>query len=62
MSGSVLTRPVKTVVVIGAGPSGLTAARRLKEAGLEVTVFERRSRIGGLWYVQSGAAETARIA
>ena len=36
-----------TVVVLGAGASGLGAAGRLTDAGFEVTVLEARNRIGG---------------
>lgn len=38
---------VTNVVVVGAGVAGLTAARALRLAGLEVLVVEARDRIGG---------------
>ena len=37
----------RDVVVIGAGPAGLMAARTLKKAGRSVAVLEARSRVGG---------------
>jgi len=35
------------VIIVGAGPSGLSAARKLAKAGLKTIVFERRLSFGG---------------
>lgn len=40
---------VRRVAVIGAGSGGLCAAKNLLAGGLEVSVFELGSRVGGLW-------------
>ncbi len=40
---------MKKVCVIGAGSSGITAAKALKEGGLDFDVFEKGSKIGGNW-------------
>ncbi|MGQ0630999.1 MAG: FAD-dependent oxidoreductase [Sporichthyaceae bacterium] len=39
-----------SVIVIGAGMSGLLAAHRLRQAGLEVTVLEKNPGLGGTWF------------
>ncbi|WP_405868555.1 alpha/beta fold hydrolase [Streptomyces sp. NBC_00005] len=41
------TAPARRVVVVGAGPSGLTVARELERAGHRVTVLEARESVAG---------------
>ena len=41
--------PLPTACIIGAGSSGIGAARRLKEAGIAFDVFEKSDRVGGNW-------------
>lgn len=38
------------VCVIGAGPSGLTTIKQLRDEGHDVTCFEQDDGIGGIWY------------
>ena len=44
------------VLVIGAGPAGLAAARDLAAAGLDVLVTDDRTKLGGQYYKQPDAA------
>lgn len=40
---------VKTIAVVGAGVSGVSSAIHMRNAGLDVTVFERGDVAGGVW-------------
>lgn len=40
---------IEKVAVIGAGVSGVAAGVHLQRAGLDVTIYERNARAGGIW-------------
>ena len=41
------------VALIGAGPSGLAAARNLQKAGVPFQGFEAHTDVGGLWNIEN---------
>ncbi len=52
-------RQMKRVCVIGAGPSGLAAAKNCVQAGLPVTVFEKNDKVGGNWVFNSSTGHSS---
>ena len=42
-----------TVCIIGAGPSGITAAKRLQDHGIPFDCFEASDEVGGNWYYKN---------
>jgi len=42
------------ICVVGAGPSGLTTIKQLRDEGHEVVCFEKGSSIGGIWHRHAG--------
>ncbi|KAK7388899.1 hypothetical protein VNO78_23726 [Psophocarpus tetragonolobus] len=51
------TKQSKNVCVIGAGPSGLAAARELRREGHKVVVLEQKHDIGGQWLYDPNVEE-----
>ncbi|MDP3384216.1 MAG: NAD(P)-binding protein, partial [Phenylobacterium sp.] len=45
-----MTTTPPTACIIGAGPSGFTTAKRLKDEGVSFDVFEMSDDVGGNWY------------
>lgn len=43
-----------SVLIVGAGPAGLVAAKTFKQAGYAVTVYEAAERVGGMWRDERG--------
>ena len=62
MNSSITPPPIPThsttIVIIGAGLAGLTAARSLVSSGLDVIVLEARNRVGGRTYTTTASDGT----
>ena len=52
---------MRDVIIVGAGVAGLTAARELRHAGLDVLVLEARDRIGGRTWTIETAGHTVEL-
>lgn len=46
--------PKRSVLIVGAGPAGLVAAKTFKQAGYAVSVYEAAERVGGMWRDEQG--------
>jgi 2,4-dienoyl-CoA reductase-like NADH-dependent reductase (Old Yellow Enzyme family)/thioredoxin reductase len=53
ISVPVPTSSPKKIMVVGAGPAGMEAARTLAERGHHVELYEQKEVLGGQWYVAS---------
>ena len=53
MSGSAMEDRRERFCIIGAGPSGLAAARAFKDAGVPFDLLDRNRDIGGIWDIDS---------
>tara|TARA_B100000029_G_scaffold515891_1_gene625337 strand:- start:1465 stop:2943 length:1479 start_codon:yes stop_codon:yes gene_type:complete len=49
----------KTCAIIGAGASGICLAKYLLEVGLDVTVFEIGTKIGGMWVYENDSGRSS---
>jgi cation diffusion facilitator CzcD-associated flavoprotein CzcO len=52
--------PVSRISVLGAGACGLVAAKKLRDQGFEVTVYERNAEVGGNWLYGSPGSSVYR--
>lgn len=59
--GIIVKQIERDVVIIGAGPSGLTAAYELKKCGKTVAVLEARDRVGGRTWSEEMEGATIEI-
>ncbi|RDW74791.1 dimethylaniline monooxygenase [N-oxide-forming] 5 [Coleophoma cylindrospora] len=44
-----MDRSKTKIAIVGGGPAGMTALKELRELGFDVTLFERRNNVGGIW-------------
>ena len=56
------TGPKRKVVIVGAGPAGMEAARVAAERGHDVTLFEKKEAIGGQITTASKAPQRDQMA
>lgn len=49
MSPPLWVQENRTVGIIGAGVAGLQVAAALKQAGIQVALYERSHNVGGVW-------------
>jgi hypothetical protein len=49
----------KKVCVIGAGPSGITAAKNLLDQSMDVTVYDYGTKVGGNWVFSEGTSHSS---
>ena len=52
-------RGTKRVAIVGAGASGICAAKYLLEAGFDVTVYEIGTQIGGMWVYENDSGRSS---
>ncbi|CAF0802550.1 unnamed protein product [Adineta steineri] len=48
---------LKSVAIVGAGPSGLVCAKILLDDGFDVTLFDKQRELGGIWCAESAYAD-----
>ena len=48
-------------IIIGAGMSGILSAIKLREAGLDFTIYEKADRLGGTWRENTYAGITCDV-
>lgn len=49
------------ICVVGAGPSGLTTIKQLRDEGHDVTCFEKSQSVGGIWFRHYNDADEMKV-
>ncbi|KAF2438196.1 FAD/NAD(P)-binding domain-containing protein [Karstenula rhodostoma CBS 690.94] len=49
------------IAIVGAGPAGIAALKEFRDLGFDVTVFEKRSNVGGVWAWTEDAGSTTAL-
>ena len=50
---------MNTVCIIGAGPSGITAAKNCQQNGISYDIFEKNDKVGGNWVFNSATGHSS---
>ncbi|KAF3035337.1 hypothetical protein E8E12_006453 [Didymella heteroderae] len=49
------------IAIVGAGPAGMVALKEFRDSGFDVTVFEKRGDVGGVWTWSEDAGSTTAL-
>jgi dimethylaniline monooxygenase (N-oxide forming) len=60
-AGKILLHTIDSILNIRIGPTGLSMLKTLRGDGFQVTLFERRKNVGGLWAFSEDPSYTTAL-